>query len=141
MAMPNLPLEIALAWFAAQPGVTPDHQAQLRAAVCADEVRLERLNRQAAAGRLNGFSLDVVSGNFNSNDCDPVADASAQYCVASGQYPSALVWVRMPGTAVTAFGDQCRLPAHRRRAMHRVSSVSSVGRPPQRRCGLGMQRS
>lgn len=65
MAMPNLPLEIALAWFAAQPGVTPDHQAQLRAAVCANEVRLERLNRQAAAGRLNGFSLDVAAGDSN----------------------------------------------------------------------------
>ena len=45
MAKPNPQLEAALARFAAQPGTTPDQEAQLRAAVVADADRLALLNR------------------------------------------------------------------------------------------------
>lgn len=51
MVNPNHQLEAALARFAAQPGTTPEQEAQLRAAVVADADRLGALNRQAAAGQ------------------------------------------------------------------------------------------
>ena len=65
MATPNSQLEVALAQFAAQPGTTPDQEAQLRAAIIADADRLDLLNQQAAAGQLKGFALETPSGAFN----------------------------------------------------------------------------
>lgn len=62
MANPNPQLEAALAQFAAQPGTTPDQEAQLRAAVIADADRLDLLNQQAAAGQLKGFALETPGG-------------------------------------------------------------------------------
>ena len=59
---PNPQLEAALARFAAQPGTTPDQEAQLRAAVVADADRLGLLNRQAAAGQIKGFALEAPVG-------------------------------------------------------------------------------
>lgn len=65
MANPNPQLETALAQFAAQPGTTPDQEAQLRAAVVADTERLDLLNRQAAAGQIKGFALGSPIGTPN----------------------------------------------------------------------------
>ena len=65
MANPNPQLEAALAQFAAQPGTTPDQEAQLRAAVIADADRLDLLNQQAAAGQLKGFALETPGGAPN----------------------------------------------------------------------------
>ena len=62
MANPNPQLEVALAQFTAQPGTTPDQEAQLRAAVIADADWLRQLNRQAAAGQLKGFVLEAPGG-------------------------------------------------------------------------------
>lgn len=59
MARPNPALEAALAQFNAQPGTTPDQEAQLRAAITADAGRLTQLNQQATAGRLRGFALEA----------------------------------------------------------------------------------
>src|SRR3546814_4575474 len=58
MAKPNPQLEAALAQFAAQPGTTPDQQAQLRDALTADADRLAQLNQAAALGRITGFALE-----------------------------------------------------------------------------------
>src|SRR3546814_2643714 len=58
MAKPNPQLEAALAQFAAQPGTTPDQQAQLRDALTADADRLAQLNQDAALGRITGFALE-----------------------------------------------------------------------------------
>lgn len=60
MAKPNPQLEAALAQFAAQPGATPDQEAQLRAALTADADRLAQLNQDAALGRITGFALEAV---------------------------------------------------------------------------------
>ena len=65
MANPNPQLEAALAQFAAQPGITPDQEAQLRAAVVADADRLDLLNQQATAGQLKGFALETPGGAPN----------------------------------------------------------------------------
>src|SRR5690606_14682016 len=46
--------------FTAQPGVTPDQEAQLRAALIADADRLAQLNQDAALGRITGFALEAV---------------------------------------------------------------------------------
>lgn len=59
MATPNSQLEAALAQFAAQPGTTPDQEAQLRAAVMADADKLDLLNQQATSGQLKGFALET----------------------------------------------------------------------------------
>src|SRR3546814_8271652 len=58
MAKPNPQLEAALAQFAAQPGTTPDQQAQLRDALTTDADRLVQLNQAAAPGRIPGFALE-----------------------------------------------------------------------------------
>jgi hypothetical protein len=60
MAKPNPQLEAALAQFAAQPGTTPDQEAQLRAALTADADRLARLNQDAALGRVTGYALEAA---------------------------------------------------------------------------------
>ena len=65
MVNPNHQLEAALARFAAQPGTTPEQEAQLRAAVVADADRLGALNRQAAAGQIKGFALEAPIGTPN----------------------------------------------------------------------------
>lgn len=65
MANPNPQLEAALAQFAAQPGITLDQEAQLRAAVVANTDRLGLLNRQAAVGQLKGFVLEASAGTPN----------------------------------------------------------------------------
>jgi hypothetical protein len=57
MSILNPQLEITLSQLAAQPGVTPAHEAQLRAAVASDARLLERLNQDAADGHLKGFAL------------------------------------------------------------------------------------
>jgi hypothetical protein len=57
MSILNPQLETALSQLAAQPGVTPAHEAQLRAAVASDARLLERLNQDAADGHLKGFAL------------------------------------------------------------------------------------
>jgi hypothetical protein len=59
MANPNPQLEVALAQFTAQPGTTPDQEAQLRAAIIADTDWLRQLNREAAAGQIKGFALEA----------------------------------------------------------------------------------
>jgi len=61
----NPQLEIALSQFAAQPGVTPAQQAQLRAAVASDARLLESLNQNAAEGHLKGFALPQVGTQPN----------------------------------------------------------------------------
>lgn len=60
MAKPNPQLEAALAQFAAQPGTTPDQEAQLRAALTADADRLAQLNQDATLGRITGFALEAA---------------------------------------------------------------------------------
>ena len=65
MANPNPQLVAALAQFAAQPGTTPDQEAQLRAAVIADASRLNLLNQQATSGQLKGFALETPGGAPN----------------------------------------------------------------------------
>ena len=63
MAKPNAQLESALAHFAAQPGTTPQQDAQLRAAIVQDARLLQSLNEDAANGQLKGFALsDPASG-------------------------------------------------------------------------------
>lgn len=65
MAMPNPQIEAALAHFAAQPGTTPDQEAQLRTAIIADADKLVLFNQQAAAGQLKGFVLETPGGTPN----------------------------------------------------------------------------
>ena len=65
MANPNPQLEAALAQVAAQPGTTPDQHARLRAAVIADADRLDLLNRQAAAGQLQGFAVEAPGASYS----------------------------------------------------------------------------
>lgn len=65
MAMPNPQLEAALARFAAQPGTTPDQEAQLRAGIIADTDKLALFNQQAATGQLKGFALETSGGTPN----------------------------------------------------------------------------
>lgn len=65
MPKPNPQLEAALAQFAAQPGTTPDQEAQLRGAVIADAGRIDLLNQQAAICQLRGFALETPGGAPN----------------------------------------------------------------------------
>ncbi|MEJ1171216.1 hypothetical protein [Variovorax sp. CCNWLW235] len=65
MANPNSQLQAALAQFAAQPGVTPAQEAQLRATVASDARLLEHLNQNAAAGHLKGFAPSQVGAQSN----------------------------------------------------------------------------
>ncbi|MEJ1166243.1 hypothetical protein V9K97_21245 [Variovorax sp. CCNWLW186] len=58
-------LDTALSQFAAQPGVTPAQEAQLRAAVASDARLLESLNQNAAEGHLKGFALPQVGTQPN----------------------------------------------------------------------------
>ncbi len=48
MPILNPQLEMTLSQFAAQPGVTPAHEAQLRMAVASDARLLKRLNQDAS---------------------------------------------------------------------------------------------
>ncbi|WAT15067.1 hypothetical protein [Xanthomonas fragariae] len=57
MANPNAQLQAAISQFAAQPGITPDQEAQLRAAITQDASLLQHLNQDAANGQLKGFAL------------------------------------------------------------------------------------
>ncbi|MDP9899973.1 hypothetical protein [Variovorax ginsengisoli] len=57
MANPNSQLQAALAQFAAQPGLTPAHEAQLRAAIASDARLQEHLSQAATDGHLKGFAL------------------------------------------------------------------------------------
>ncbi|HZF98345.1 MAG TPA: XVIPCD domain-containing protein [Pseudoxanthomonas sp.] len=57
MASPNPQLQAAIAQFSALPGVTPDQEAQLRAAITQDARLLRQLNQDAANGQLKGFAL------------------------------------------------------------------------------------
>lgn len=65
MAKPNPQLEAALARFAAQPGTTPDQEAQLRAGIIADTDKLALFNQQAATGQLKDFALETPGGTPN----------------------------------------------------------------------------
>jgi hypothetical protein len=65
MAAPNSQLEAALAQFAAQPGTTPDQEAQLRSAIVGDANLLTQLNNEAAAGQLKSFALETPGGASN----------------------------------------------------------------------------
>lgn len=97
MPSPNQQLQAALAQFAAQPGVTSDQEAQLRAAITQDAQLLQRLNQDAANVQLKGFALpqagtapnllgtyDIASGvvtlpttNFQPTGTTPSADLTA----------------------------------------------------------------
>lgn len=57
MANLNAQLQLAINQFAAQSGITPDHEAQLLAAISQDASLLRHLNQDAASGQLKGFAL------------------------------------------------------------------------------------
>lgn len=57
MANPNAQLQAAIAQFATHPGISPDQEAQLRAAITQDAHLLRLLNQDAASGQLKGFAL------------------------------------------------------------------------------------
>lgn len=57
---PNAQLEAALVQFGQQAVVSPDQEAQLRAAITADAQLLGQLNQSAQAGQLQGFSLPAA---------------------------------------------------------------------------------
>ncbi|MBT2745785.1 MULTISPECIES: XVIPCD domain-containing protein [unclassified Lysobacter] len=65
MPSPNPQLQASIAQFASQPGVTPDHEAQLRATIGVDADLLKRLNQAAANHQLTGFALPA--GGVGSN--------------------------------------------------------------------------
>ncbi|WGT65067.1 hypothetical protein [Variovorax paradoxus] len=65
MANPNSQLQTALAQFAAQPGLTPAHEAQLRAAMASDARLQEHLNQAATDGDLKGFALSQAGAQPN----------------------------------------------------------------------------
>lgn len=65
MANPNSQLQAALAQFAAQPGLTPAHEVQLRAAIASDARLQEHLNQAAADGDLKGFALSQSGAQPN----------------------------------------------------------------------------
>jgi len=65
MANPNAQLQAAIAQFAAQPGITPDQEAQLRAAITQDANLLQHLNQDAASGQLKGFALPQAGAAAN----------------------------------------------------------------------------
>lgn len=65
MARPTPQLDTALAQFATQPGTTAEQAAQLRASVTASSNTLALFNRQAAAGQLQGFTLEPPGGAPN----------------------------------------------------------------------------
>ena len=75
MAGPNPQLQAAITGFAAQPGVTPDQQAQLRAALTQDARLLQRLNQAAASDQLKGFALPQAGA---------APDLAGTYDIASG---------------------------------------------------------
>lgn len=54
-------LDAALAYFANQPGVTPDQVSQLRSTIEADQDVLKGLNGLASTGHLNGFAPSNAS--------------------------------------------------------------------------------
>jgi hypothetical protein len=56
---PNIQLETALTQFAAEPSVSADQAAQLRAAVTENAVMLSKLNQYAQAGHLSGFAVEA----------------------------------------------------------------------------------
>lgn len=65
MANPNTQLQAAIGQFAAQPGITPDQEAQLRAAITQDTNLLQRLNQDAANGQLRSFVLPQAGAPTN----------------------------------------------------------------------------
>lgn len=65
MAKPNAQLEAAINQFSAQPGVTPDQAAQLRASITSDGELLTNLNQDAAGGQLKAFALDTSGSGPN----------------------------------------------------------------------------
>ncbi|SDH45575.1 hypothetical protein [Variovorax sp. OV700] len=89
----NPQLKIALAQFAAQPGVTPVQEAQLRAAVASDALLLERLNQDAADSHLKGFALS--HGGFGSNLAGTYEKSSGTITLPVGSFAPA-------GTAASA---------------------------------------
>ena len=65
MANPNAQLQAAIGRLAAQPGITPDQEAQLRAAISQDANLLQHLNQDAANGQLKGFALPQAGAPAN----------------------------------------------------------------------------
>ncbi|WAT15987.1 hypothetical protein [Xanthomonas fragariae] len=65
MTNPNAQLQAAIAQFAAQPGITPDQEAQLRAAITQDANLLQHLNQNVANGQLKGFALPQAGAAAN----------------------------------------------------------------------------
>src|SRR3546814_11742445 len=110
MAKPNPQLEAALAQFAAQPGTTPDQQAQLRDALTADADRLAQLNQDAALGRITGFALESAGsatqiGRYDKQD-GIVSPPTARFQPAGTAPRPALPPVTQPQTMTGAFAHQ-----------------------------------
>ncbi|MBT2747819.1 MULTISPECIES: hypothetical protein [unclassified Lysobacter] len=61
----NQQLQAAVRQFAAQPGINPDQEAQLRAAITWDANLLQQLNQNAANGQLKGFALSQAGSTAN----------------------------------------------------------------------------
>ncbi|MGO4776063.1 hypothetical protein AB4084_11255, partial [Lysobacter sp. 2RAB21] len=93
MANPNAQLQAAIAQFAAQSGITPDQEAQLRAAITQNASLLQHLNQDAASGQLKGFSLSQVGA---------AANLVGTYDMASGVVTLPATSFQPTGTAASA---------------------------------------
>jgi len=90
MAGPNPQLQAAITRFAAQPGVSLDQQAQLRAAIAQDTHLLRQLNQAAANDQLKGFALAQAGAPAN---------LAGAYNIASGVVTLPVASFRPTGTA------------------------------------------
>lgn len=93
MANPNAQLQAAISQFASQPGITPDQEAQLRAAITQDANLLQHLNQDAANGQLKGFALRQASAAPN---------LTGTYDMASGVVTLPATSFQPAGTAPSA---------------------------------------
>ncbi|HEX7801720.1 MAG TPA: hypothetical protein VF471_03050 [Pseudoxanthomonas sp.] len=93
MTNPNPQLQAVIAQFAAQPGVTPDQQAQLRASIIQDNHLLQLLNQDAANNHIKGFALSQAGATSN---------PTGMYDIASGMITLPATSFRPIGTAPSA---------------------------------------
>ncbi|MFA0924639.1 XVIPCD domain-containing protein [Xanthomonas fragariae] len=93
MTNPNAQLQAAIAQFAAQPSITPDQEAQLRAAITQNASLLQHLNQDAANGQLKGFALPQAGA---------AANLAGTYDMASGVVTLPATSFQPAGTAASA---------------------------------------
>ncbi|MFC3655551.1 hypothetical protein ACFOPN_07670 [Xanthomonas hyacinthi] len=93
MVNPNAQLQAAIGQFAARPGVTPDQEAQLRAAITQDANLLQHLNQDAANGQLRSFALPQAGAPAN---------LAGTYDMASGIVTLPATSFQTTGTAPSA---------------------------------------